>query len=102
MDGSAQKRVRTLSRELLGSSYRLEVAAAIHDALPEAVYARALTKTIEAKDNQVSAVLEHFEAAGLLDRLPTKGGRDPQRFQPRSSIYWEFCSKLLAEAREDR
>ena len=102
MDGSIQKRVRKLSRELLGSSYRLEVAAAIHDAHPEPVYARGLTETVKANDNQVSAVLEHFEAAGLLRRLPTKGGRDPQRFKPRKSIYWELCAKLLAEARRPR
>lgn len=97
MDDSTRNRLRKLSRELLGSSYRLETAAAIYDAGLEPVYARQLTGAVGANDNQVSAVLEHFETGGLLKRMPCNGGRDPQRFEPLASVYWEFCSKLLAE-----
>jgi hypothetical protein len=95
--------LRRVSRELLGSSYRLEVAAAIHEAVTDAVYARALAGDIPgAGDNQVGECLKHFETAGLLRRNPSPGGRAPQTFSVIDSVYWRFCGELRDEVLKRR
>ncbi|HUY58068.1 MAG TPA: hypothetical protein VMV16_00015 [Solirubrobacteraceae bacterium] len=71
MDANARKRARLVSRALLGSSYRLEVAAAIAAGQLKPVYARALNAQIQVGDNQVAAVLQRFEKAGIVRRLPS-------------------------------
>jgi hypothetical protein len=91
------RELRRLSRELLGSSYRLEVAAAIEGATGP-IYARQLLSSVPgARDNQVAECLKHFETAGLLRRNETSGGRDPQTFDVLPSCYWKLCSTLRDE-----
>lgn len=98
-----RRELRRVSRELLGSSYRLEVAAAINEAENEAVYARALSALVpDARDNQVSECLKHFEAGGLLKRNETAGGRDPQTFDVLPSAYWDLCRALRDEVNARR
>lgn len=98
---AARAALRLASRELLGSSYRLEVAVAIRQTGTRSVYARQLVDEVPgAKDNQVSECLKHFERGGLLKRNSTSGGRTPLTFDVVDSIYWEFCERLHAELRE--
>jgi hypothetical protein len=72
----------------------MEVAAKIRESN---VYARQLNEGIDAGENQIGQVLQHFEEAGLLERLPTAGGQMPQEFKPRKSAYWGMCRRLLRE-----
>lgn len=97
MDDKLREDVRRVSKRLLGSRYRLEVAAQIDDA---SVYARQLNDAIGVGENQIGQVLQHFEDAGLLERLPSPGGQKPQEFKPRPSVYWSMCSRLLREVQE--
>ena len=93
--------MRLASRELLGSSYRLEVAVAIKQAGTPSVYARQLVDAVPgAKDNQVSECLKHFERGGLLKRNPTSGGRNPLTFDIVDSVYWGLCERLHDEVRQ--
>lgn len=93
-----RQKLRRASRELLGSSYRLEVAVAISEKSEERVYARQLLSAIPgARDNQVSECLRHFERGGLLKRNQTAGGRQPQTFDVLPSSYWKLCVALRDE-----
>ncbi len=96
MDAKREE-IRLVSKRLLGNQYRLEIAVKIANAKGKAVYARQLDKGIDAGDPQVGRVLKYFEEAGLLERQPSAGGRDPLRFKPRQSVYWTMCRKLLSE-----
>lgn len=92
--------LRRVSRELLGSKYRLEVAVAVRNARRKKVYARALVDAVPgAGDNQVGECLKHFEQGGLLTRNPTAGGRDPVTFNVVGSAYWKLCAELMKEVR---
>ena len=97
LDDNTAKRVREVSRAVFGSAHRLEVAAAIADAKGKPVYSRQISERINAKPNQVGEVLRHFERGGLLQRLPTRGGRDPQRLQPSNSRFWALCQGYLSD-----
>ena len=97
MDGPTRE-LRRVSRRLLGSSYRLEVAAAISAAADQQIYARGLIASVPgARDNQIGECLKHFEAAGLLQRNQTTGGRQPQTFDVLPSAYWGLCATLRDE-----
>ena len=97
LDDKTAKRVRGISRELFGSAHRLEVAAAIAEARQTPVYSLQLSQQINAKPNQVGEVLRHFERADLLKRLPSRGGREPQKFEPVKSPYWALCRRVLED-----
>jgi hypothetical protein len=95
---AATRELRRVSRRLLGSSYRLEVAAAISNVADQQIYARGLVASVPgARDNQVSECLKHFEAAGLLKRNRTPGGRQPQTFDVVPSAYWGLCAAVRDE-----
>jgi hypothetical protein len=97
LDDNMARRVRAISRELFGSAHRLEVAAAIAECKGKPVYGRQISQRIRANPNQVGEVLSHFERGGFLIRLPTRGGREPQCFEPIKSRYWPLCRQLLKE-----
>jgi hypothetical protein len=98
---ASTRELRRVSRQLLGSSYKLEVAAAIEAAGARPVYARQLLPSVPgARDNQIGECLKHFETAGLLKRNPTAGGREPQTFKVLPSAYWRLCAALRDEIDE--
>jgi transcription initiation factor IIE alpha subunit len=97
LDDNVAVKVRATSRELFGSAHRLEVAAAIAEARRRPVYSRQISEQIGANQNQVGEVLRHFENAHLLKRLPSRRGREPQKFQPVQSDYWTLCRRVLKE-----
>jgi hypothetical protein len=100
VDGKTRE-LRRVSKELLGSSYRLEVAVAVNRAPGGQVYAHQLVDAVPgARDNQVAECLKHFEQGGLLKRNATRGGRNPQTFDIVASVYWEFCEKLSTEVKK--
>lgn len=97
LDDNVARHVRAISRELFGSAHRLEVAAAIAQKEDQPVYSRQISQQIKVNPNQVGEVLRHFESANLLTRLPTRGGREPQQFEPAKSRYWTLCCRVLEE-----
>jgi hypothetical protein len=96
LDDTTAKRVRVISHAAFGSAHRLEVAAAIAEAKGKPVYGAQISQRIRANANQVGEVLRHFERAGLLERLPTPGGRRPQLFKPAKSPFWSLCRTFLS------
>lgn len=97
LDDNTAKRVRAVSRAVFGSAHRLEVGAAIAEAKGEPIYGRQISQRINANPNQVGEVLRHFERGGLLERLPTDGGRQPQLLQPAKSHFWSLCRGFLID-----
>lgn len=97
LDDNLARKARATSRELFGSAHRLEVAAAIAESKGKPIYSRQISQQIKANPNQVGQVLRHFEQAELLVRLPTRGGREPQRLKPARSRYWNLCRRFLEE-----
>lgn len=73
------------------------MAAAIAQSKGKPVYSRQISRQIKANPNQVGEVLRHFEQGKLLTRLQSRGGREPQRFEPRKSPYWTLCRRVLKE-----
>ncbi len=92
--------VRERSKILLGSLYRLEVAAAIAEANPGVVHTRGLADQLGLSDNLVRAEILHFEKAGLLLRLPRPKGQQQQDFERMPSVYWQMSLMLLDELRQ--
>jgi|SRR6266496_2484157 predicted transcriptional regulator len=90
-------RVRENSKILLGSSYRLEVAAAVAQAEPGVVHVRGLADQLALKDNLVSLEIGHFERAGLLVRLPKPKGQQQQDYERMPSVFWEMSRALHQE-----
>jgi hypothetical protein len=92
--------VRETSKTLLGSLYRLEVAAAIAQAEPGVVHIRGVADQLRLTDSLVRAEIIHFEKAGLLLRLPKPRGQQQQDFERGPSVYWEMSQMLLEELRQ--
>jgi len=92
--------VRERSKILLGSLYRLEVAAAIANADPGVVHIRGLADQLRLSDGLVRAEMLHFEKAGLLLRLPRPKGQQQQDFERMPSIFWRMSQILLDELRQ--
>jgi hypothetical protein len=92
-------RVREVSKILLGSSYRLEVAVAVARAEPGVVHLRGLASQLDLVDSLVRVELGHFERAGLLMRLPKPRGQQQQDYERLPSAFWDLSRALLAEVR---
>jgi hypothetical protein len=98
-DGST---VRSVSKALFGSGWRLQAAAYIANKRNGQVYARELARAIGMADNEASNELRHFRAAQLLAVLPrARGGREPQLFERQQSSFWRLANHLLAEIQKD-
>jgi predicted signal transduction protein with EAL and GGDEF domain len=95
-----QEEVRKLSKRLFGNRYRLEVAAAIADAEPSVVYARALAEQLQAPANLVGEELHTLADVGLLVLLPRPRGQQQQEFERMPSSYWQLARDFVAELRE--
>lgn len=89
--------VRKLSKRLFGNRYRLEIAAAIAEAEPSVVYARALAEQLQAPANLVGEELHTLAEAELLVLLPRPRGQQQQEYQRMASSYWELARRLLDE-----
>jgi len=94
-------RAREVSKILLGSSYRLEVAVAVAQAEPGVVHLRGLASQLELVDSLVRVELGHFERAGLLMRLPKPKGQQQQDYERLPSAFWDLSRALLAELRAE-
>jgi hypothetical protein len=92
--------VRERSKTLLGSLYRLEVAAAIAQADPGVVHTRGLADQLGLTDSLVRVEIIHFEKAGLLLRLPKPKGQQQQDFERMPSVFWQMSQMLLDELRQ--
>jgi hypothetical protein len=92
--------VRERSKVLLGSLYRLEVAAAIAKADLGVVHIRGLADQLGLSDGLVRAEILHFEKAGLLLRLPRPKGQQQQDFERMPSVFWRMSRMLLDELRQ--
>jgi hypothetical protein len=89
------ERVRSVSKALLGNRYRLEVGAAIAAADGEAVDAQSLSDETGVRYPRVQEQLKHLEAAGMVSRQV--GATLRQEYKPEISVFWVFCTQLLAE-----
>jgi predicted transcriptional regulator len=90
--------VRRISKLLLGSRYRLEVAAAIAGADPGVVHVREVAADLGLTDNLVRLEFQHFEEAGVLLRLERPQGQQRQYFERMPSAYWELVRVLAEDA----
>ena len=79
--------LRRVSRELLGSKYRLEVAVAVRNSRRKTVYARGLIDSVPgAGDNQVGECLKHFEEGGLRAQSHRRRTRPADVHRPRQQL----------------
>jgi hypothetical protein len=91
----SQQAARRISKLLLGSRYRLEVASAIAQADPGVVHVHEVAAGLGLTDNLVRLEFEHFEEAGVLFRLDRPQGQQRQYFERMPSAYWQLVRALL-------
>jgi hypothetical protein len=94
----SQQERRRISKVLLGSRYRLEVAVAIAEADPGIVHVRQVAADLGLTDNLVKLEFRHFEEGGVLLRLDRPQGEQRQYFERMPSTYWELVRLLAEEA----
>ena len=88
--------IRELSKQLFGTSARLEVALAIARAPDGTVATRALAVEHGLAPSRVSEELRRFEELGLLRRLPRESRE--VMYERTDSALWEFCVRFSEEA----
>jgi len=87
--------VRQRSKALLGSGYRLEIAAAIAEAAGEAVNAQELADLTGLRYPRVQHELKHLLDAGVL--ISAESVSRAVEYKAVASEYWKACQLLLAE-----
>ena len=94
--GKSEERIKAASKALFGSGARLQAAAFIAE--HDEVYAREMAGVIHVAENEAGRELQHFAAAGLLDRprRPRTGGHR-QIYKRRHSSFWDLAKQLLGE-----
>ena len=95
----AVERVRAASKEMLGNKYRVEIGAAIHTWAGEKLNSLTVADYTGIRYPRVQEDLKRLAAAGLLEQIEDPGSRTVE-YKAASSVYWEFCSALLAELGE--
>ena len=95
--------LRRVSRGLFGNQHKLEVIAAIGDAIDDGeqdVFSRQIAKRLpDAADNQVRDVVIQLASSGLLMRVEDKTDQLRHRYRPRDSACWSACRELRDELR---
>lgn len=93
------ERVRKLSKPLLGSQFRAEVAAFIADGDPP-FWARRMSTQLEIPENKVSGELSRFAAQDLLTELTGDPWDRRTLYEPAagSSAYWDAAKSLVRRA----
>jgi DNA-binding MarR family transcriptional regulator len=94
--------IRERSKLVFGNVDRLEVAAAVARAEPGAIFSRALAIELGWPDNRVQKQLKQFEAAGLLNAMPSVGGERRVYYERAESSFWRAAERLCDEWRSTR
>ncbi|MEZ0053707.1 hypothetical protein ABIA30_004740 [Mycobacterium sp. MAA66] len=93
--------LRNVSKGLFGNRHKLEVIAAIGDAIVDGaqdVYPRMISKTLrDAADKQVGEIFTQLRCGGLLIPVADKTDLQKHRYRARESEVWEVARNLLAE-----
>lgn len=91
------EQARALSKALLGSSYRAEIAAAIYRSDGAPVNAQGLADETGLRYPRVQQELKHLLAAGVLE--PCDSESRTVDYKAVQCDYWRFCDLLLREWR---
>lgn len=85
------------SKALFGNRHLLAVSARIAAGAQE-LRPRELQEALGLGPSTVHRTLAALSAAGLLERLPRRGGERDQRYQRLPHLFWEAAARLQAEA----
>ena len=85
---------RSMSKALLGSQYRAEIAAAIDEAKGP-VSAQGLADETNIRYPRVQQELKHLLHAGVLTERPPEGRT--VFYEKIDTAYWSYCTALTAE-----
>lgn len=85
---------RSMSKALLGSQYRAEIAAAIGEA-DGPVSAQGLADETKIRYPRVQQELKHLLQAGVLVERPSEGRT--VLYEKTDTAFWSYCSALAAE-----
>jgi hypothetical protein len=91
--------VQAVSRALLGSKSRLEVAAFLADRVGRVTYVREVARNLQFNDPDVKRDFGKFEDAGILISHGRPVLNGPEHYEPSASSFWNFSKELLAEVR---
>jgi len=96
------ERIRKLSKPLLGSQFRAEVAAFIADGEPP-FWARRMATQLGIPENKVSGELSRFAAQNLLTELTGDPWDRRTLYEPTagSDAYWAGAKALVRRAAAD-
>lgn len=91
------KGIREMSAALFGRDYRLELAAAIHQASGEPVTTQQLSDDTGIRYPRVQEDLKRLAACGMLVQQPRRG---PEvEYKATAGPYWQTCAEILLELR---
>jgi hypothetical protein len=97
--GRIRKRLRELSKSLLGAQFRAEIAALIADGEPP-FWARRVASQLGIPENKVAAELSRFANEGLLVEISVAAWDRRKLYErgPGGSMYWRGAYELLERA----
>lgn len=92
--------VRLRSKQLLGNTYRMELAAEIAASSAGSVSATELADATGIRYPRVHEELQRLKAAGMLVARGDRGSGTTVEYTVVPSRYWQACRDLLDEARQ--
>ena len=84
-----------MSKVPFGNSHRVEIAAAVGQAISELVTAHELARALGISDNLVGAQLKSFVLSGIMDDVPGVEGQRSRYFRRLEDPSWDVSLRMI-------